>query len=173
MVAEKVYEVVYVQTEEATTLCRFQIGDSGITVTNTVNEEIVLFLKWESVKAWWNASGTLMVNEKIVEKNETKVEKTHKFKCEQMTELVETMTKSLSSLLKAQQSAILDSENRSSMDASRASNAGEESNSKLTFKLKEAVEGNLMKQRNKFPSKFALYPYEHTQTYILHTSAHY
>lgn len=150
---ETVFEVAYLQAEEQTTLCRFQIGDTGLTVTSTANEEVVLYIKWENVKAWWNAKATLTVTEKGDGSEATK-DKKHKFKCDQMEELVERMTTSLSSLLKAQQSAILDSE-RSSLEGARASNAGEENNNtKLKFKLKDPVEGNLLKQRNKFPSKF-------------------
>ena len=160
MVAEKVFEVVYLQTEDTSTLCRYQLGQSGITVTNTVNEDLVLFLKWECVQAWWQANGQLFVNEKLEKKSsedaadgeEKKAEtKMHKFKSDQLSELVDSMTKSLSSLLKAQQSAILDLE-RSSIDVGGSKEA-EEDSSKLTFKLSEPVEGNLMKQRNKFPSK--------------------
>ena len=67
MVAEKTFEVVYIQTEEEAVLCRYQIGKSGITVTNTVNEEVALFIKWENVQAWWNSKSKteLVVNEKL------------------------------------------------------------------------------------------------------------
>ena len=160
MVAEKTFEVVYVQSAEQAVLCRYQIGKSGITVTNTVNEEVALFLKWESVQAWWNAKakGELVVSEKAEKpaaetgengSEKASVDKVHRFKCGQMSELVDCMTKSLSSLLKAQQSAILDVERESAEQG--AEKEGAESSSKLTFRLDKAVEGNLMKQRNKFP----------------------
>ena len=157
MVAEKTFEVVYIQTEEEAVLCRYQIGKSGITVTNTVNEEVALFSKWENVQAWWNSKSKteLVVNEKLEKagegggENGAKTERIHKFKCEQMSELVDCMANSLSSLLKAQQSAILDIE-RESIDVG-ASYETKEDGSKYTFKLESPVEGNLMKQRNKFP----------------------
>ncbi|QDZ21439.1 hypothetical protein A3770_05p39570 [Chloropicon primus] len=160
MVAEQTFEVVYVQTAENAVLCRYQVGKSGITVTNTVNEEVALFVKWESVKAWWHAKskGELVVNEKLEKASSegdenngtTTSERLHRFKCEKMSDLVECMTKSLSSLLKAQQSAILDIERENSVDEGEAKK-GAESSSQLTFKLEKPVEGNLMKQRNKFP----------------------
>lgn len=94
MVAEKTFEVVYIQTEEEAVLCRYQIGKSGITVTNTVNEEVALFIKWENVQAWWNSKSKteLVVNEKLEKagegggENGAKTERIHKFKCEQMSE---------------------------------------------------------------------------------------
>ena len=67
MVVEKTFEVVFVQTAEQAVLCRYQIGKSGITVTNTLNEEVALFVRWENVQAWWHAKakGELNVNEKV------------------------------------------------------------------------------------------------------------
>ena len=165
MVVEKTFEVVFVQTAEQAVLCRYQIGKSGITVTNTLNEEVALFVRWENVQAWWHAKakGELNVNEKV-ERSSSEVgggessssgtsERIHRFKCEQMPDLVDSMTRSLSSLLKAQQSAILDVE-REAVEKGAAKERGEESGSKLTFKLEKAVEGNLMKQRNKFPKSW-------------------
>ena len=146
----KEFDVVYVESDESSVLCRFKIVDTGITVTRLSSEEVVLLLKWEAIEAWWETTDGLVLSEKGANGGGNAV---HSFKSDNISALTEAMTNSLSWLLRAKQASILDVE-RSKQDGASAKDTV--ASSKFEFKLKQPLANYLQKRRNKFPCKSVL-----------------
>ncbi len=146
----RTFEVLYIESADSTSLCTLAIGDQGISVHKSATEEVAILIKWERVEAWWHTDDSLVLSIKGSDGGDSIV---YKFKCDTLADLVEAMIASLSCLLRAKQSSILDDE-RDQQDGTKTRIQRSDSSFSLQFKLQEPLEGVLLKRRNKFPHRW-------------------